>query len=399
MARYQAGQFFKRCVHCGRHAHLRLIAEPTRPGGPSKVECCMCGRKQPYHNYKERDRLIREADKRYYERNGRKPQKKRVQIVGQAAVDRYNALPALPRGLEDSLCFAYGRISIDEEESVSIQTQQMRIDEFYARELKPKGIKFYENGYFWDIGTSGGRLMQKRAAGAALLATLKRGDHVIISKVDRAYRDLEDAVRGVRQLKERGITAHFIDMPVLPDGAAGELVFQILAMAAEFERRRIGERTREALAYRRKMGQATGCAPLGWKQIGFKATARFIPDEEFRQVGEMIVTLRRSGLHWWDCKQSLVAMGLDRVAAIKNQLLRVKEIYCRCQLRWPRVALKQIPKKWLFANDELGLQTLAALDDQTLDATLRDREKVRQRVRAAWDAAAQAVMSEQDSVL
>lgn len=392
------GDHFMRCQFCKRLAPMNVVTPPTHPGGATKVMCCVCGRRQSRYDHKERERLVRESEKRYYERTGKKPKKKRVQQVGQVAIDRYNALPNLPAGLEGSLCFAYGRISVDEEESVSIQAQQMRIDEFYARSLKPQGIQFYPNGYFWDIGTSGGRLMAKRAAGGTLLSTLRRGDHVIISKVDRAYRDMEDALRGLRQLKERGVTAHFVDIPELPDGAAGELVFGILALAAQFERRRIGERTKEALAYRRKMGQAVGNAPTGWQQIGFKATARFIPNPEVRELGNTVVALREAGLQWWDVKSALVQMGLAKHGAADHELRNVKDLYIRTKLRWPKCSVDNL-KRWLLSGHELGLKALAACDDQAIDAMLRNRESLRQFLRAAWDAAAQSEVGKQNPML
>jgi len=241
--------------------------------------------------------------------------------------------------------------------------------------------------------------MRKRPAGATLLATLRRGDHVIISKVDRAYRDLEDALRGIRQLKERGVTAHFVDVPDLPDGAAGELVFGIIAMAAQFERRRIGERTKEALNYRRKNGQATCAAPLGWQLIGFKATARWIPDPEMRAVGDQVVAMREAGLRWWDIKQAMMAQGIEHLGDRTKPLLRTKEIYCRTRLRWPQTSLK-LPNAWLFNGNELGLKALAALEDKPLEALLRNREKAREYIKAAWDAvAAEAVDGKQHPVL
>lgn len=120
-----------------------------------------------------------------------------------------------------------------------------------------------------DAAESGGRPLADRPGGAALLTKVAaRGErHVIILRLDRAFRRASDALATIDQWRARGVHLHVIDM----GGAAldittavGKLLLSVAACTAEFERDIIGERTRSALRVKRERGERAGAIPYGF---------------------------------------------------------------------------------------------------------------------------------------
>jgi DNA invertase Pin-like site-specific DNA recombinase len=114
-----------------------------------------------------------------------------------------------------------------------------------------------------------------RKGGSSVWARMGEFDAFVTSKLDRAYRDMLDAVGTTREMIAAGKSVHFIDMGLDTSTSAGELAMNIMASMAQFERRRIGERTKEALAVVRASGKKIGPAPFGYRnavEVGVDGT-------------------------------------------------------------------------------------------------------------------------------
>ena len=95
----------------------------------------------------------------------------------------------------------------------------------------------------------------------ACLKALRKGDTLIIWKLDRLGRDLRHLVNLIHDITERGVglkvlTGHGASIDTTT--ASGKLVFGIFAALAEFERELISERTRAGLAAARARGRRGG---------------------------------------------------------------------------------------------------------------------------------------------
>lgn len=93
------------------------------------------------------------------------------------------------------------------------------------------------------------------------LKALRKGDVLVVWKLDRLGRDLRHLVNLTRELEEREVglkvlTGHGAAIDTTT--AAGKLVFGIFAALAEFERELISERTRAGLAAARARGRKGG---------------------------------------------------------------------------------------------------------------------------------------------
>ena len=115
-------------------------------------------------------------------------------------------------------------------------------DHYEDRLTKPS------DGIFVDAGESAYKLpLHKRPAGARLLATLQRGDTLIISRIDRAFRSVRDFILVVDDLTAKGIRVVIVSPKIDFGTAFGRALATLLAVLAEWESARKGERIRNAL--------------------------------------------------------------------------------------------------------------------------------------------------------
>ena len=118
-------------------------------------------------------------------------------------------------------------------------------------------------------GVESGNLYEDQASGrkddrshlAACLKALRKGDTLLVWKLDRLGRDLRHLVNTVHDLTDRGIGLKVLTgegAAIDTTTASGKLVFGIFAALAEFERALISERTVAGLAAARARGRTGG---------------------------------------------------------------------------------------------------------------------------------------------
>ena len=114
-------------------------------------------------------------------------------------------------------------------------------------------------GIYTDRATSGKSLAGRNALRQAL-ADLESGQAqaLVVAKLDRLSRSLLDFAGLVARSNRRGWALVAIDLGVDTTTPAGKLVASVMASVSEWERDIIGQRTREALAVRRRDGVRLG---------------------------------------------------------------------------------------------------------------------------------------------
>ena len=90
------------------------------------------------------------------------------------------------------------------------------------------------------------------------LAYARKGDVLVVWRLDRLGRSLPDLLTLVAQLEEKGIGLHSLNEQIRTDSSTGKLVFHIFAALAEFERNLIRERTVAGLKSARARGRKGG---------------------------------------------------------------------------------------------------------------------------------------------
>ncbi len=91
-----------------------------------------------------------------------------------------------------------------------------------------------------------------------LLEGLRKGDTVIVYKLDRLGRSLKHLIETVADFQDRGVSFKSLNDPVDTTSPQGKLIFNIFASLAEFERELIRERTMAGLASARARGRIGG---------------------------------------------------------------------------------------------------------------------------------------------
>lgn len=99
---------------------------------------------------------------------------------------------------------------------------------------------------------------KSRPALDRLMATLVEGDEVVVWKLDRLGRSTQHLIEIIELFKTRGVAFRSVTDPVDTTTPAGNLVFQIFAALAEFERALIVERTQAGLEAARANGRHGG---------------------------------------------------------------------------------------------------------------------------------------------
>jgi len=116
--------------------------------------------------------------------------------------------------------------------------------------------------FFVDAAASGKSLVGREALAAALVS-IEAGDAevLVVAKLDRLSRSLLDFAELMARARDNEWNLVALDLGIDLSTPAGEFLSSIMASAAQWERRIIGQRTREALAVKRASGVRLGRPP------------------------------------------------------------------------------------------------------------------------------------------
>ena len=95
----------------------------------------------------------------------------------------------------------------------------------------------------------------------ALLSRLQEGDKLIVTKLDRFARTAVEGGQIVKELHEKGVTIHILNMGIADNTPMGKLMVTMLLAFAEFERDMIVERTQGGKAIARANGKRVDGRP------------------------------------------------------------------------------------------------------------------------------------------
>lgn len=107
----------------------------------------------------------------------------------------------------------------------------------------------------------------------ACLRTLRKGDTLVVWRLDRLGRSLKDLVEIIHGLEARGIAFRSLTESIDTSSAGGRLVFHVFGALAEFEHNLIRDRTVAGLAAARARGRLGGRRPKLSKADVRKAAA------------------------------------------------------------------------------------------------------------------------------
>ena len=117
----------------------------------------------------------------------------------------------------------------------------------------------------------------------------RKGDTLVVWRLDRLGRSLHHLIETVMTIQEKGIGFKSLQEGMDTTTSGGKLVFHIFGALAEFEREIIRERTRVGLEAAREMGR-TGGRPRAMDEARLKRARRLLQDKNFsfKDVCEMM---------------------------------------------------------------------------------------------------------------
>lgn len=169
--------------------------------------------------------------------------------------------------------------------------------------------------YVIDAGLSGATLA--RPALTAALSRLDAGDAdvLVAAKLDRVSRSVHDFSGLLDQAHRSGWRLVLLDSGVDTSTASGEMVANMLASAAQYERRLISQRTRDALAAKRTSGVRLGRPSVLSAEVVERIVTERAAGRGLRLIAEGLtsdgVATARGGLRWSTSSVQSVLAGQD----------------------------------------------------------------------------------------
>lgn len=161
--------------------------------------------------------------------------------------------PTRPCSSHRMLAIGYVRVSTDEQADSGLGLEAQRAVLRAEAERRGWDLEIVE-----DAGYTGRNL--RRPALAQALERLDRGDHhaLISAKLDRLSRSVRDFSHLMAQAQKNGWAIVCLDLGVDTTTPSGEAMANVMATFAQLEGRLIGQRTKDALAQKRKQGVKLG---------------------------------------------------------------------------------------------------------------------------------------------
>jgi DNA invertase Pin-like site-specific DNA recombinase len=102
---------------------------------------------------------------------------------------------------------------------------------------------------------------EERAQLAAAVRMLRKGDQLVVTKLDRFARSLEHAIKLERCIAAKGATLVVLDPAIDTATPVGRLMFGMLGSVAQFEREIMLDRQRDGIAAAKAAGKYRGRQP------------------------------------------------------------------------------------------------------------------------------------------
>jgi DNA invertase Pin-like site-specific DNA recombinase len=227
-------------------------------------------------------------------------------------------------------CQAVGYVRVSTQEQadhgISLEAQEARIRAYTTM----RGLELVE--VVIDAGVSAGKYtLEQRDGGRRVLAAVRSRTvgHVIALKLDRLFRNAEDALHQTKAWDKAGVSLHLIDMggaSLDTATAMGRMFFLMMAGFAEMERNVTSERTIAALDCKRERGERLGVLPYG-KCVDADGV-HLIDNPTEQAVIATVRELRASGLSYRAIAAELNRRGMvNRVGGAfhKTQIIRILE--------------------------------------------------------------------------
>ncbi len=157
----------------------------------------------------------------------------------------------------------YARVSKETEAGLSVEAQAVKIRQMAAL----RDLPLAAGDVIVDDGASAKDL--NRPGMAWLLAQIDAGavHTIIIAKLDRLTRSVKDLADLLVRFDRRKVALISVAEQLDTSTAIGELIMNIMVSVSQWERKAIGERTRDVMRHKKAKGERVGTLPFGFQLV------------------------------------------------------------------------------------------------------------------------------------
>ncbi|MEK4967836.1 recombinase family protein [Cytobacillus sp. FSL R7-0696] len=128
---------------------------------------------------------------------------------------------------------------------------------------------------------------KKRPEFQKLIDMLQEGDTLVVTKLDRFARSTQDALEIIKDLFNRNIKVHVLNMGIIENTPTGRLIFTIFSAFAEFERDMIVERTQEGKMLAKQNPDFREGRPKKFSRQQINQALSLLENHSYKQVEDM----------------------------------------------------------------------------------------------------------------
>lgn len=172
------------------------------------------------------------------------------------------------------MIYGYCRVSSRTQlENNSLELQEMEI------------LNRYENAVIYKEQVSG--IKSDRVVFNEILDNLKRGDTLVTTKLDRLCRSTKEGLEIIKNLQERGINIHILNMGLIENSPMGDLIITCLLAFSQFERSMIVERTSSGKELARKSDDYKEGRPKKFTKKQISHALKLLEGHSYKEVSLM----------------------------------------------------------------------------------------------------------------
>lgn len=120
-----------------------------------------------------------------------------------------------------------------------------------------------------------------------LLSKLKAEDILVVTKLDRLARSTQEALKIIKDLFDREVTVHILNLGRIENTPTGKLIYTVFSAFADFERDLIVERTQEGKALARQNGTLKDGRPPKYKKAQLDHALALKRDHTYTEITAM----------------------------------------------------------------------------------------------------------------
>jgi DNA invertase Pin-like site-specific DNA recombinase len=245
---------------------------------------------------------------------GAVPTKKAAQPNRGAVPDRKRRKPADRRTADAPRWVAYARVSTEEQARSGLGLAAQR--EAIAGEAERRG---WDVEWIVDDGYTAATMSRPGITRALEMLANGEAEGIVVSKLDRLSRSVTDFAATLDLARRQGWALIAMDLGVDTSTPAGELVANVMASVAQWERRVIAQRTTDALAAAKSRGQRLGRPRATSPDVVAKVvalSASMKPGQVARVLTAEGVPTTRGATQWKGCsvRRILNGVALDAIA-------------------------------------------------------------------------------------